>query len=128
MKTTIIRDNTSLDDVYLDEIYGRLGTHDLKIQQRNNRKSTRPKFVALNAKAKMVEKFSRSTRRNIKYVESSELEDEANSDENYDDDSDRNLLDTEMKEMVDMIVKGFTKMKYRKIRKSGNTLKKGSDY
>ena len=32
LKTTIIRDNTILDDVPLDEIYGRLKTHDLEIK------------------------------------------------------------------------------------------------
>ena len=32
LKTTIIRDNTIMDDVPLDEIYERLKTHDLEIQ------------------------------------------------------------------------------------------------
>ena len=104
-KTTIIRDNINLDDVSLDEIYGRLKTHDLKIQQRKNKKSTRTKFVDLNAKEKTGEKFSSSAKKKIKYVKSSELEDEANSDGN----SDSNSSDTEINEMVSMIVKVFKK-------------------
>ena len=54
LNTTIIRNNTNLDDFPLDEIYGRLKTHDLEIQQRKNRKSTRTKSVALNSKANIV--------------------------------------------------------------------------
>ena len=122
LKTTIIRDDISMDGVSLDKIYGRLRTHDLEIQQRKNMKSTKTKFVALNSKSKNVERFSSFARRKAKYVEISESEVETNSD----DDSDSDSSDVKMKEIIIMIVKGFKKMKYKKFRKAGNTSKKVS--
>ena len=72
LKTTITRDNTSLDDVSLDEIYGRLETLDLEIQQRKNRKSTKVKPIALNMKTKSDVRTSSSPRRKARYDESCE--------------------------------------------------------
>ena len=124
LKTTIIRDNTSLNDVSLDEIYGRLKTHDLEIQQRKNKKYTRTKYVALNAKDndywKVLKLFQKKGPRMLK---SSESELKANSDGN----SDSVSSDAEMKEMVAKIVKGFKNMKYKKFRKFGSTSRKASD-
>lgn len=38
LKTTIIKDNSNLDDMSLDEVYGRLKTHDLELSQGRSRK------------------------------------------------------------------------------------------
>ena len=124
LKTIIIRDNASLDDVSLNEIYGRLKTHDL--EQRKNRKSTRIKSVILNVKAKFNVRASGSARKKAKYMEISDSEVEVNSDANVDDDSDSDLSGTEIKEMVSMIMKGFKKTKYRKFA-SNNSKKVSSD-
>ena len=86
-------------------------------------KSTRTKSGALNAKTKTSEKFPRSAKKKIKYIESSESEDKANPDRNSDNKSDNDSSNTDIKEMVSMIVKGFEKMKYRK---SGSTSRKAS--
>lgn len=67
LKTTIIRDNTDLDEVSLDEVYGRLKTHDLEIQQRRNKNSNKMKSVALNVESKQSKQgksYSGSSRKN----------------------------------------------------------------
>ena len=71
-------------------------------------------------------KASVSAKRKAKHVDNSESKFEANSDENYDDDSDSDSSNAEMKEMVAMIMKGFKKMKYMKFRKASNFSKKVS--
>lgn len=129
LQTSLIRDRADLEDMSLDEVYGRLKTHDLELQQRKNRKNVKTKSVALNVETKAVkikEQSSSASKGKGKAVlvkESSESESEANSDVNSDDES----TDSDMMEMVAMIVKGFKKMKYRKFRKQGNFQKKSGE-
>ena len=127
LKTTIIRDNTILEDVSLDKIYERLKTHDLEIQHRRNIKSTRTKSVALNSKVKTIENFSSSTRRKSNHVKRSEVEPEEDSDGNTNKNSDGESSDVEIEEMLAMMVKGFKRMKNRKFRTEGNLSKQTLD-
>lgn len=43
LKTTIIKDNSNLDDMSLDEVYERLKTHDLELSQGRSRKIDKEK-------------------------------------------------------------------------------------
>ena len=92
-----------------------LKTHDLELQQRKNRKSSKAKQVALKVDSKpavVKEKNSGYGRRKGKEVietDESNTDDESNPDDSNTDD---------MIWMVAMIVKGFKKMKYRKREKT----------
>lgn len=120
-QTSIIRHQYDLDTVSLDEIYGMLRTHDLEVQQRKNKKSIKAKSVALNVEAsKSKSKTVEVSRRKAKAVKSDTDDSSSDTDTNTDDES----TDSEMMEMVAMIVKGFKKMKFRKNRKQGNFQKR----
>ncbi|XP_074351490.1 uncharacterized protein LOC141690603 [Apium graveolens] len=56
LKVTLIRDNYKLDDVSLDEIYGKLKTRELEMEQGNKRKGPRARHVALKVEEKPKEK------------------------------------------------------------------------
>ena len=94
-----------------------LKTHDLELQQRKYRKSSKAKQVALKVDSKTTivkEKNSGYGRRKGKEVietYESNTDDESNADDdsNTDDSSDDDMI-----QMVAMIVKGLKKMKYRK--------------
>jgi len=47
LKVTTIRDNHDLEDMSLDDIFGRLKTYELEMEQRNKRHGGKPKPVAL---------------------------------------------------------------------------------
>ena len=124
-QTSIIRHQYDLNAVSLDEIYGMLRTHDLEVQQRKNRRSIKAKSVALNVEAKSKRKAVEVSRKKVKVVES-DTED-APSDTDPDPESDGDSTDSDMKEMVAMIVKGFKKMKFRKARRQGNLQRRTSN-
>ena len=97
--------------------YRMLKTHDLELQQRKNRKSSKAKQVALKVDSKpavVKEKNSGYGRRKGKEVIET---DESNTDDELNHDDDSNTYDSsddDMIQMVAMIVKGFKKLKYRK--------------
>ena len=55
VQTSIIRYGNNLEAVSLDELYGMLKTHDLELQQRKSRKSSKVKQVALKVDSKSAE-------------------------------------------------------------------------
>ena len=74
VQTSIIRYGNDLEAVSLDELYGMLKTHDLELQQRKNRKSTKVKQVALKVDSKPAaakERNSNFTKRKGKEAVSS---------------------------------------------------------
>ena len=57
-----IRDSIDLNEVFDDELYGRLKTRDLEIQQRKIRKSSKMDSVALNVEAKQCKQVKNCTK------------------------------------------------------------------
>ncbi|KAK1357060.1 hypothetical protein POM88_050316 [Heracleum sosnowskyi] len=123
-QTSIIRHQYDLNTVSLDEVYGMLRTHDLEVQQRKNKKSSKAKTIALNVEAKSKGKAVKVSRRKSSIVESDHDDSSSDTDGNPDANTDVDSSDSDMEEMVAMIVRGFKKMKFRKARRQGNFQKR----
>ena len=129
VQTSIIRYGNNLETVSPDELYRMLKTHDLKLQQRNNRKSTKVKQVALKFDSRSAvakEKNSNFAKRKGKEVVSS---DESDTDTGLETDNELNpdgSSDDDMIQMMAMIIKGFKKMKFRRQRRKENYTKRSS--
>lgn len=110
------------------EIYGRLKTHDLELQQRKDRKSRKAKYVALKAEMKPVKSIhSNSSKGKGRYIEIGSDESKIKTNVNSDTDFNEDSTDSEMKEMGAMLVKSFKKFKSRKFIKQGNTSRQVSN-
>ena len=101
-----------------------LRTHDLEIQQKKNKRSIKAKSVALNVEAKSKEKAMKVSVNRHKAVQWDHDDSTSDTDADPDADTDDGSTDSDMMEMVAMIVKGFKKMKFRKARKQGNFQKR----
>ncbi|KAK1394762.1 hypothetical protein POM88_013818 [Heracleum sosnowskyi] len=123
-QTSIIRHQYDLNTASLDEVYGMLRTHDLEVQQRKNKKSSKAKTIALNVEAKSKGKAMEVSRRKSRIVESNPDDSLSDTDDNPDANTDDDSSDSDMEEMVAMIVRGFKKMKFRKARRQGNFQKR----
>ncbi|KAK1373223.1 hypothetical protein POM88_029416 [Heracleum sosnowskyi] len=123
-QTSIIRHQYDLNIVSLDEIYGMLRTHDLEVQQRKNKKSSKAKSIALNVEAKSKEKAMEVSRRKARVAESDPDDSSSDTDGNPDANTGDDSSDSDMEEMVAMIVRNFRRMKFRKNRRQGNFQKK----
>ena len=123
VQTSIIRYGNDLDAVSLDELYGMLKTHDLELQQRKNKKSTKVKQDALKVDSKPAatkEKNSNFAKRKGKEaVSSTESDTDTKSDTDTESDTDDETnpdgsSDDDMMQMMAMIVRGVKKMKFRR--------------
>ncbi|KAK1394100.1 hypothetical protein POM88_013156 [Heracleum sosnowskyi] len=123
-QTSIIRHQYDLNTVSLDEVYGMLRTHDLEVQQRKNKKSSKAKTIALNVEAKSKGKAMKVSRRKSSIDESDPDDSSSDNDGNPDANTDDDSSDSDMEEMVAMIVRSFKKMKFRKARRQGNFQKR----
>ncbi|KAL8115181.1 hypothetical protein AgCh_021856 [Apium graveolens] len=119
LKATTIRDNYNLDETTLDEIYGMLKTHELEMEQRSKRKGGKSRTVALKAKEEFPKAASSKKDKGKALFIKSDTE---SSSSESDDDSDSESLpetdaDEEMMKLCALMVKGITKITYRKFRK-----------
>ncbi|KAK1398207.1 hypothetical protein POM88_008070 [Heracleum sosnowskyi] len=101
-----------------------LRTHDLEVQQRKNKKSSKAKTIALNVEAKSKGKTMKVSRRKSRIDESDPDDSSSDTDGNPDANTDDDSSDSDMEEMVAMIVRSFKKMKFRKARRQGNFQKR----
>ncbi|KAL8124629.1 hypothetical protein AgCh_012324 [Apium graveolens] len=127
LKATTIRDNYNLDEITLDEIYGMLKTHELEMEQRSKRKGGKSRKVALKAEEEFPKAASSKKDKGKALFIKSDAE--SSSSEN-DDDSDSESLpetdaDEEMMKLCALMVKGITKIAYRKFRKGKKFSRKG---
>ncbi|KAL8147667.1 hypothetical protein AgCh_005113 [Apium graveolens] len=119
LKATTIRDNYNLDETTLDEIYGMLKTHELEMEQRSKRKGGKSRTVALKAEEEFPKAASSKKDKGKALFIKSDTE---SSSSESDDDSDSESLpetdaDEEMMKLCALMVKGITKIAYRKFRK-----------
>ncbi|KAL8103713.1 hypothetical protein AgCh_028060 [Apium graveolens] len=127
LKATTIRDNYNLDEITLDKIYGMLKTHELEMEQRSKRKGGKSRTVALKAEEEFPKAASSRKDKGKALVIKSETE---SSSSESDDDSDSESLpetdaDEEMMKLCALMVKGITKIAYRKFRKGKKFSRKG---
>ena len=110
VQTSTIKYGNDLETVSLDELYGMLKTHDLELQQRKSRKSTKVKQVALKVDSRPAvanKKNSNLAKRKGREVVSS---DESNTDTESDTEDETNPDGSsydDMIQMMAMIIKGF---------------------
>ncbi|KAL8120799.1 hypothetical protein AgCh_017833 [Apium graveolens] len=128
LKATTIRDNYSLDETTLDEIYGMLKTHELEMEQRSKRKGGKSRTVALKAEEESP-KAATSRKDKVKALFTKSDTESSNSES--DDDSDSESLpetdaDEEMMKLCALMVKGITKIAYKKFRKGKKFSRKGT--
>ena len=125
-QTSILRHHYDLNEISLDEVYGMLKTHDMELQQRKYRKSSRNKGVAL----KVDSRSSGSTKGKAKQAsypdESSNTDDDVESNTDGSN-ADESSSDEDIQEMVALLVKGFKKFKLQEAARSMfNSAKKSS--
>ncbi|KAL8119521.1 hypothetical protein AgCh_016875 [Apium graveolens] len=127
LKATTIRDNYNLDETTLDEIYGMLKTYELEMEQRSKRKGGKSRTVALKAEEESPKvASSKKDKGKALFIKS----DTESSSSESDDDSDSESLpetdaDEEMMKLCALMVKGITKIAYRKFRKGKKFSRKG---
>ncbi|KAL8127829.1 hypothetical protein AgCh_014672 [Apium graveolens] len=127
LKATTIRDNYNLDETTLDEIYGMLKTHKLEMEQRSKRKGGKSRTVALKAEEESLKAASSRKDKGKALVIKSDTE--SSSSESVDDSDSESLPETdadeEMMKLCALMVKGITKIAYRKFRKGKKFSRKG---
>ncbi|KAL8098729.1 hypothetical protein AgCh_031462 [Apium graveolens] len=133
LKSTTIRDNYDLTETTLDEIYGMLKTYELEMDQRSKRHGRKSRTVALKAEEESPKVVASKRGKGKALIINSDSE----SSYSDDDDSETESLpeidvDEEMIKLCALMVKGITKIAYRKFRKgkkfsrkSGSSEKKG---
>ncbi|KAL8148754.1 hypothetical protein AgCh_005933 [Apium graveolens] len=123
LKATTIRDNYELADMSLDEIYGMLKTRELEMEKRKKRHGGKYKIVALKTEEKPIV-FKKAKGKALIIQSDSE-----SSDSDDDDSEPENLsevdVDVEMMQLYALMVKGITKIAYKKFRKGKKFSRKG---
>ncbi|KAL8125961.1 hypothetical protein AgCh_013308 [Apium graveolens] len=134
LKATTIRDNYALDETTLDEIYGMLKTHELEMDQRSKRHGRKSRTIALKTEEESPKLAVSKKGKGKALITKSDTE---SSSSDNDEDSETESLsemdaDEEMMKLCALMVKGITKIAYRKFRrgkkfsrKSGSSDKKG---
>ncbi|KAL8110197.1 hypothetical protein AgCh_026059 [Apium graveolens] len=118
LKATIIRDNYNLDETTLDEIYGMLKTHELEMEQRSKRNGRKSRTVAFVAEEESPKVDASRKGKEKALITKSDIE---SSSSDGDDDSETESIpemdhDEEMMKLCALMVKGITKIAYRKFR------------
>ncbi|KAL8119809.1 hypothetical protein AgCh_017068 [Apium graveolens] len=128
LKAKIIRDNYNLEKITLDEIYGMLKTHELEMEQRSKRKGGKSRTVALKAEEESPKAATSRKGKGKALITKSDTE---SSSSDSDDDSETESLpemdaDEEMMKLCALMVKGITRIAYRKFRKGKKFSRKGA--
>ena len=101
LKVTTIRDNLDLGEMSLDDVYGRLKTHELEMEQRSKRHGGKSKSVALKVQEEAAKSKGKA------HVTKSDIESSNSDDSNSDVPSDSEESDDEMMQLAALMVKSF---------------------
>ncbi|KAL8088507.1 hypothetical protein AgCh_038331 [Apium graveolens] len=123
LKSTTIRDNYELADMSLDEIYGMLKTHELEMEQRKKRHGGKSKKVALKAEEKSI--VSRKAKGKALIIQSNSESSDSDDDNSEPENLSEMDVDAEMMQLCALMVKGITKIAYKKFRKGKKFSRKG---
>ncbi|KAL8124850.1 hypothetical protein AgCh_012490 [Apium graveolens] len=125
LKSTTIRDNYDLTETTLDEIYGMLKSHELEMDQRSKRHGRKSRTVALKAEEESPKIVASKRGKGKALIIKSDSE------SSYSDDNDSETeslpemdADEEMMKLCALLVKGITKIAYRKFRKGKKFFRK----
>ncbi|KAL8135314.1 hypothetical protein AgCh_010107 [Apium graveolens] len=126
LKSTTIRDNYDLTKTTLDEIYGMLKIYELEMDQRSKRHERKSRTVALKAEEESSKVAASKRCKGKALIIKSDLE----SLYSDNDDSETKSLpemdaDAEIMQLCTLMVKGITKIAYRKFRKGKKFSRKG---
>ena len=112
LKVTTIRDNLDLGEMSLDDVFGRLKTYELEMEQRSKRHGGKSKSVALKVQEEAAKNKGKA------HVTKSDTE-SSNSDDdsNFNVPSDSEDSDDEMMQLAALMVKSFKKLAYKKFNK-----------
>ncbi|KAL8135197.1 hypothetical protein AgCh_010019 [Apium graveolens] len=128
LKATTIRDNYNLDEITLDEIYGMLKTHELEMEQRSKRKGGKSRTIALKAEEESPK--TATSRKDKGKALFTKYDTESSSSKSDDDSESKSLPETdadeEMMKLCALMLKGITKIAYRKFRKGKKFSRKGT--
>ena len=108
-QTLIIRHQYDLNEISLDEIYGMLKTHDMELQQRKSRRSSKNKGVALKVDSRSSGSMKGKSK--TAYPDESSNPDDDSESNTDDSNTDGSSSDEDIEEMVAMLGKGFKRMK-----------------
>ncbi|KAL8111831.1 hypothetical protein AgCh_019510 [Apium graveolens] len=130
LKATTIRDNYNLEETTLDEIYGMLKTHELEMEQRSKRKGGKSRIVSLKAEEESPKITTSKKGKGKALITKSDTE---SSSSDSDDDSETESLpemdaDEEVMKLCALIVKGITRIAYKKFRKGKKFSRKGASF
>ncbi|KAL8112712.1 hypothetical protein AgCh_020142 [Apium graveolens] len=118
LKATIIRDNYALDETTLDEINGMLKTYKLEIYQRSKRHGRKSRTVALKAEEEFPKVDVSKKGRGKALITKSDSESSSSDDDDSETESLPEIVaDEEMMKLCALMVKGITKIAYRKLRR-----------
>ncbi|KAL8148288.1 hypothetical protein AgCh_005602 [Apium graveolens] len=122
----MIRDNYALDETTLDEIYGMLKTYELEMDQRSKRQRRKSRTVALNAEEESPKLVVSKKGKGKALIIKSDSE-SSSSDDNDSETESLPEVDVveEMMKLCALIVKGITKIDYRKFRRGKKFSRKG---
>ncbi|KAL8101029.1 hypothetical protein AgCh_033056 [Apium graveolens] len=128
LKATTIRDNYNLEEITLDEIYGMLKTYELEMEQRSKRNGIKSRTVALKTEEESPKIAASRKGKGKTLITKSDTE---SSSSDSDDDSETESLpemdvDEEMMKLCALMVKGITRIAYRKFRKGKKFSRKGA--
>ncbi|KAL8121477.1 hypothetical protein AgCh_018270 [Apium graveolens] len=118
-QTSIIRHQYDLEIITLDEVYGMLRTHDLEVQQRKERKSSKGKLVALKVNDEASKEMSVEVARKKNNLPESDTDNSSsNPDDGTDSKTDENMTYSDIMQIDALLVKGFKRMQFRKSKKN----------
>ena len=124
-ETTTIREANDLDEITLEDVYGKLRAYELEWQQRKGRSEGKTKFIDLifqDEKEKSVKDHFGALKRKEKKKVPSESESS-----DTDSDSEEKGSEADMKEIMAMFARSFRKGKFKRRRFSRNFLNKDED-
>ncbi|KAL8115729.1 hypothetical protein AgCh_022286 [Apium graveolens] len=127
LKATTIKDNYALDETNLDKIYGMLKTYELEMDQRSKRYVRKSRTVALKAEEEFPKVVVSKKGKGKALITKSDSESSSPDDDN---DSETESLpeidaDEKMMKLCALMVKGITKIAYRKFIRGKKFFKKG---
>ncbi|KAL8147964.1 hypothetical protein AgCh_005335 [Apium graveolens] len=132
LKSTTIRDNYDLTETTLDEIYGMLKTHELEMDQRSKRHGRKSRTVALKAEEESPKVVASKRGKGKALIIKSDSESSYSDDDSKTESLSEVDVDEEMMQLCALMVKGITKIAYKRFRKgkkfsrkSGSSDKKG---
>ena len=126
LKVTTIRDNYDLTQTTLDELHGLLKTHELEMDQRSKRHGRKTKTVALTAEEISTPITVSKKSKEKAFIIKSDSESLSSDSDSETESLSETDADEEMMQLCALMVKGISKMAYKKFRRGKRFPKKSA--